>query len=145
MYSQAVARVIVVAICMAIFARAAGQQTLLQPDVKDWRAFHRENDKHWARWVTTTSGWWGSPAKKAGLSPSDVREIRLLAGIADDEPSDPIVTLRGAGKVDRYLLLTERPDGCLNGAVYGKNFLHFKEFWSSGTPSDSRDLCEQPA
>src|ERR1700732_91376 len=80
-----------------------------QPDVADWRLFHRNNDEYWARMVTATTGWW-DPAlnrSKVRLSASDVRHLRLLAGIGDDEPSDPIVALIGRQmKLGQYLLVT---------------------------------------
>jgi hypothetical protein len=118
-----------------------------QPDVADWRLFHRNNDEYWARMVTATTGWW-DPAlnrSKVRLSASDVRHLRLLAGIGDDEPSDPIVALIGRQmKLGQYLLVTAKPGGCLNVAVYGEGLRHFKQLWSSDALPNGSYICQPP-
>jgi hypothetical protein len=118
-----------------------------QPDVSDWRAFHRQNDEYWARVVTATTGWRDAPMNqsKVRVSASEVRNMRLLAGIADDAPSDPILELAGHGmKVGQYLLVTVKANGCLNISVYGEGW-HFKQIWSTDKLPNGSDICQQPA
>ena len=82
-----------------------------QPDVANWRLFHRNNDAYWARMVTAFTG--------SNFSASDVRNIRVAAGIADDDPADPIINLDATGmQPGRYLLLTAKSGGCVKAAVY---------------------------
>src|SRR5579871_6029454 len=77
-----------------------------QPEVADWRLFHRNNDAYWARMVTALAG--------STFSASDARSIRLAAGIADDEPADPIMNLDSRGmESGQYFLLTALSDGCV--------------------------------
>jgi hypothetical protein len=116
----------------------------LQPKITDWRLFHRNNDEYWARMVTATTCWSDPPLNhlKISLSASDVRSLRILAGIADDEPSDPIVQLTGRQmESDKYLLVTAKPDGCLNVAVYGKAW-HFKKLWSNDELPAGGSICQ---
>ncbi len=116
-----------------------------QPDVTDWRVFHRNNDEYWARWVTsTTPGWDPVNHSKIGLSAADVRNIRLLAGIADDEPANPIVSFVGNHmQQGQYLLVTAKSAGCLRAAVYSQGFRHFKEVWSSDSLANGGEICQQ--
>ena len=46
------------------------------PSTFDWVAFHRANDLAWSR--------------KTGLSPQEIRNLRLAVDIPDDEPSNPL-------------------------------------------------------
>jgi hypothetical protein len=130
-----------------VFPATMAQQSIgsRQPDISDWRLFHRKNDEYWARRVTATSGWDPVNHSKLGLSASDVRKIRLLSGIADDEPSDPIVSLDGwRMQEDQYLLVTAKSGGCLKVAVYGQGFRHFKELWSSDALANGGNICQLP-
>jgi len=107
-----------------------------QPNVVDWRLFHRNNDAYWARRVTVFSG--------SSFSASDVRSLRLTAGIADDEPADPIMNLDGRGmQPGHYLLLTAKSGGCLKAAVYERGFSQVKELWSSDKLVDEGSICQQ--
>jgi hypothetical protein len=144
-----------------------------RPDVTNWRLFHRNNDAYWARRVTATTGKWdpvdhslpvfyndpnwaqwvnstggmGDPTAHSSIGPSasDVRKIRLLSGIADDEPSDPIVLLSGwRMKQDQYLLVTAKSGGCRKIAVYGDGLVHFKELWSSDATAKGGGICQLP-
>jgi hypothetical protein len=108
-----------------------------QPDVADWRFFHRNNDAYWAQMVAASTG--------SNFSASDVRNIRLAAGIADDEADDPIMNLDGRGmRPDQYLLLTAKRVGCVKAAVYERGMRQFKELWSSDELADEGDICQQP-
>src|ERR1700733_9354705 len=68
-----------------------------QPNISDWRLFHRNNDAYWARWLTSTRGWDPVDRTMITVPPSDVRAVRLLAGVADDEPADAIVDIEAKG------------------------------------------------
>jgi hypothetical protein len=61
-----------------------------------------------------------------GLQTADeVRAIRLLAGIADDEPSDPILEFVGGSTREyQYLLVTAKAEACGHVAVFEKGFRH---------------------
>jgi hypothetical protein len=116
-----------------------------QPNISDWRLFHRNNDTYWARWVSATTGWDPEDHSKITLSASDVREIRLLAGVADDEAADAILDMEGKGMpLGQYLLSIANPSGCLKVGVYGRGFHKFKEFWSTDGLAAASDLCQQP-
>ena len=118
-----------------------------QPDVHDWRVFHRENDEYWARMVTATTGWWDASTKssKIRLTASEVRHMRILTGIPDDDPSDSILEVVGHGmKVDQYLFVTVKSNGCLNLSVYGEGW-HLKQLWSTDKLPNGGYICRQPA
>jgi len=116
-----------------------------QPDVSDWSLFHRKNDEYWARRATAFAGWDPVDHSKLSISASDVRNIRLAAGIADDEPADAILNLEGRGmRPDQYLLLTSKSDGCLKVAVYARGLRHFTELWSSDALANGGDICQLP-
>ena len=139
----------VVLLCLLgmAFHRAKAQEVGSRPpEVSDWRLFHHKNDQYWARNVTVTSGWRDTPSdgSKIQWSAAEVREIRLLAGITDDEPSDPILSLTGRNmRPDRNLLLTATPNNCLNLTVYA-GFHHFKPVWTTDSLPDGRQICQQP-
>lgn len=108
-----------------------------EPDVANWRLFHRNNDAYWARMVAAFTG--------SSFSASDVRSIRLAAGIADDEPADPILNLDGKGmQSGHYLLLTAKSGGCVKAAVYERGLRQVKELWSSDESADGGNVCQQP-
>lgn len=108
-----------------------------QPDVANWRLFHRNNDAYWARMVTAFTG--------SNFSASDVRNIRVAAGIADDDPADPIINLDATGmQPGRYLLLTAKSGGCVKAAVYERDFRQVKELWSTDESAHDGDFCQQP-
>lgn len=115
------------------------------PEITDWRVFHQNNDAYWARWSTVTSGLNPADRSKITISASDVRTIRLLAGISDDEPADPIVSLEARGmQIGQYLLVTSTPDGCLRAAVYGRGLHQYKELWSSDVLTSVGGICQLP-
>jgi hypothetical protein len=71
--------------------------------------------------------------------------MRILAGIPDDDPSDSILRVVGHGmKVDQYLFVAVKPNGCLSLAVYGEGW-HFKQLWSTDKLPNGSDICRQPA
>ena len=119
--------------------------SLRQPDVSDWRAFHRNNDEYWARMVTATTGWDASTkSSKIRLTASEVRHMRILTGIPDDDPSDSIWEVIGHGmKVDQYLFIAIKPNACLNLSAYHEGW-HLKQLWSIDKLPNGTDLCRQP-
>jgi hypothetical protein len=116
-----------------------------QPDVTDWRAFHRENDEYWARIGTATTGWRDVPTNrsKIRLTAANVRDMRILAGISDDDPHDSILKLQGM-KTDRYLLVTVKPNGCFQLFGFAEGW-HFKPLWSIDKLPNGSDICRLPA
>lgn len=133
----------VTAFAPVMMAQSIGSR---QPDISDWRLFHRNNDEYWARWATAGTSWSGPPYNRSiiRLFASDIRSLRILAGIADDEPSDPIVQLTGRQmEQNHYLLVTAKPGGCLNVAVYGKEE-HFRKLWSSDELPAGGSICQLP-
>jgi len=115
-----------------------------QPEVSDWHLFHRNNDAHWARWLTDKSGWDPVDHVKIEVSASDVRRMRLLAGIGDDEPADAILKLDAMGmRHYEYLMVTALPGGCLRAAIYRGGSGKFKELWSSDVLGNEKGICQQ--
>jgi hypothetical protein len=140
--------VLAVLSCLAGTSSAQGADSPPPGPHRDWRAFHHRNDEYWAHWVSITTGWRDAVANRSEvhISAADVRSMRLLAGIGDDEPSDPIVSLTGRGmKVDRFLLVTAKPNGCLNISVYGEGWRHFEQVWSTDKLPNGREICQEPA
>jgi hypothetical protein len=128
------------------FTNTAAQEGGSQhPDVSDWRTFHHQNDEYWARLLTATTGWRGGPGdrSKVEVTAGDVRAIRILAGIADDEPSDPILEFVGGRmREDQYLLVTAKANSCVHVAVYEKHFRHPNQVWSIDALPDGSEICQ---
>ena len=95
----------------------------------DWIAFHRANDQSWAQ--------------RTGLSATEIRKLRLAAGVADDEPSNPVDmidarTLPG----ERILFVTAFGSGhCLHVKVFRHRGRGFEELWSESETPDGGGFC----
>src|SRR6476620_4085885 len=106
-------------VCFLAFFLASGQLSARGQSDFDWKAFHRANDQEWAR--------------RTGLSPEEIRKLRLAAGIADDEPENRLdkidaKTLRHGG----ILFVTASGSGhCLHVSVYLHHGRGFNEIWSA--------------
>src|SRR5439155_15433923 len=103
----------------------------------DWIKFHQQNDHDWA-WRT-------------GLSPREVRKLRLAAGVADDEPSNSIERIDAKILAhNQILFVTAAGSGhCLDIGVYVPYKNSFKNIWSmSEMPAGSGfchpSLCRNP-
>jgi hypothetical protein len=113
-------------LAMALWPPPAAAQ---DSSVFDWVAFHRANDQSWAQ--------------RTGLPPKDVRKLRLAAGVADDEPSNPIDAIdaktlpRG-----RILFVTAAGSGhCLNVSVFHRRGRSFEELWSESETPEGGGFC----
>jgi hypothetical protein len=95
----------------------------------DWIAFHRANDQSWAQ--------------RTGLSPKEVRNLRLAAGVADDESSNPVDaidarTLPG----HRILFVTAAGSGhCLHVGVFEHRGRAFQKIWSASLMPGGAGFC----
>jgi len=98
----------------------------------DWVAFHAANDRGWAA--------------ETGLSPRDVRNLRHAAGIADDEPSNPLLRIDARTlSYNRVLLVNSVGDRhCLEVNVLDRSFRNFKKIWSTRELPDGSSLCPPP-
>ena len=105
--------------------RAAAQES----STFDWIAFHRANDQSWAQ--------------RTGLSAKEIRKLRLAAGVADDEPSNPVDlidarTLPG----ERILFVTAAGSGhCLHAAVFEHGGRGSKKIWSASLMPGGAGFC----
>jgi hypothetical protein len=128
-----------------LLAPLFAQNGALQPNVADWHLFHKNNDAYWAQLLTATAGWDPIDHSKISVSATDVRKIRVAAGIGDDEPSDAILEMEGTRmQPNEYLMLTAKSGGCLRAAVYAKKFIQFAEIWSSDSLANGAGICQQP-
>jgi hypothetical protein len=95
----------------------------------DWIAFHRANDQSWAL--------------RTGLSPKEIRKLRLAAGVADDEPSNPVDTIDARTLPgERILFVTAAGSGhCLDVTVFHHRGRSFEELWSAGETPDGTAFC----
>lgn len=116
--------------CLAVSLSLWQPQSAAQGDSTfDWLAFHRANDQSWAR--------------RTGLSAKQIRELRLAAGVADDEPSNPVDmidarTLPG----ERILFVTAAGSGhCLDVRVFHHLGRSFEELWSESETPDGGSFC----
>jgi len=134
-----------VCVCLALAASTmAAAQNIgsRNPDVSDWRSFHRQIDRDWARQVTATRVWRGMPGdhSKAEVTAKEVRAIRLAAGIPDDYQGDPILQFAWM-KEYQFLLVRATTDACMNVAVYEEGFKRLKRIWSIATMPDGQEIC----
>ena len=116
-----------VTVCGGTIAQVA-QRPWDKPDF-DWKAFHRKNDAYWA--------------KLRGLSPKEVRALRLAAGIQDDEPSNPIDWIDGKNLSRGHILfVTAAGSGhCLDIAVFVPHRNGFHKLWSAAETPDGAGFC----
>lgn len=138
---------VLISLTFTALTNAVARGSSQYPEVSDWRTFHRQNDDYWARLLTATTGWRGGPGNqsKIRVSAGEVRAIRLSAGVADDEPSDPILQFVGNHmRQDQYLLVTARDNACVNVAVYQEGSRHPKQVWSTDVLPDGTKICESP-
>jgi len=99
----------------------------------DWVAFHHAEDLIWSR--------------KTGLSPKEIRNLRLAVGIADDEPSNPLNAIDARTlSNERIFLTTVSGSGqCLNVNVLHRHGKGFQKLWSAGAMPDGSAFCHPPA
>ncbi len=99
------------------------------PSTFDWVAFHRADDLTWSRGT--------------GLSPQEIRNLRLAVGIADDEPSNPLDAIDARTLPhERILLVTAAGSGhCLDVNVLSRHGRGFQKLWSVGEMPDGSGFC----
>jgi hypothetical protein len=99
----------------------------------DWVAFHRTEDLIWSQ--------------KTGLSPKEIRNLRLAVGIADNEPSNPLDAIDARTLPnERIFLTTVSGSGhCLNVNVLHRHGKGFQKLWSAGAMPDGSGFCHPPA
>ena len=98
----------------------------------DWVAFHRAEDLTWSR--------------KTGLSPQEIRKLRLAVGIADDEPSNPLLDIAAKTLPNERIFLTtvSGNNHCLNVNVLNRHGKGFQKLWSAGAMPDGSGFCHPP-
>ena len=112
-----------------VFAIVPPRVTAQNPPTFDWKAFHRADDRSWAQ--------------RTGLSPQEIRQLRLADGIADDEPSNPLDTIDARTLPrKRILLVTAAGSGhCLTVNVFSPNGGRFQRLWSASEMPDGAGFC----
>lgn len=95
----------------------------------DWKAFHKKNDVYWAG-VT-------------GLSPQQVRKLRLASGIQDDEPSNPIDQIDATTLSHHHILFVAAwgSGHCLDIYVFAPHKDSYQNLWSDGKAPDDSGFC----
>ena len=118
---------------IVLFLLASQPVSAQNPSTFDWVAFHRADDLIWSR--------------KTGLSPQEVRDLRLAVGLADDEPSNPLDALDAETLPhERIVLVTAAGSGhCLNVNVLNRHGRGFQKLWSAAEMPDGSGFCHPPA
>jgi hypothetical protein len=112
------------------FACAQSASANTQPaSTFDWTRFHQQNDRDWA--------------SRTGLSAGAVRQLRLGAGISDDEPSNPIDEIDATTLGHEQVLFVSAAGSghCLTVEVYVPHRKSFKNIWSTSEMPDGAGLC----
>jgi hypothetical protein len=93
------------------------------------RTFQRENDAEWAR--------------KTGLRETEIRRLRLNAGVPDGAPSNPIRLIESEKLPHGHLLLvmTGVSDDCVTVSVWKPFNSQYERVWSIGKSPRGLGLC----
>jgi hypothetical protein len=107
----------------------AGVRTMQAESTFNWVTFHEKNDRKWSR--------------KTGLPVKEVRSLRLAAGIADDEPLNPIDYIDAKTLPNgRILFIIAAGSGhCLGVSVYVRRDKEFYEIWSAHEMPEGAGFC----
>jgi hypothetical protein len=115
-----------VALLVATFSLSAFG---FQQQSTDLRTLQRVNDREWAR--------------ETGLRETQIRNLRVSAGIPDGSPSDPIRTIESGKLAHGHILLvmTGLSDDCVAVSVWRHHRQRYESIWSTGKAPNGLDLC----
>jgi len=97
-----------------------------------WPAFHLNEDK--------------TLAKRMNLDPKDIRQLRLAAGISDDDPADSIgrFDVRTLGRGHVLLTIERGAPSCVEVVVVAPRTRGYRKVWSVDATPAREPLCRPP-